>query len=278
MDRGISSIGRDIDCTFNSKITMAEEIDPPKKRKSLLPDIRKQLAYIKEYTASPKYQERLTKMANTEKVLQPSVVPEPVNAEVFAGAKTNTPTVTMVGNVVAENQRNLNALEQPGKIQVIDESLGRNVAGGYDSSYRDVRLNEELTRANPTVPVHEFSHAANNGRQPYSTAFDQKYLDKVFIPPTNSMFSGEVQKPTEVKARLDAIRFLGKEKGIYDAGKSDFTIKDLDKMLQDKDIREDYNFKQIMDQLPAGRKKVGLLWLMNNIAKNDEKSQNKDLV
>ena len=234
---------------------------------SLLPAIREQFKFIQDYTNSPKYKERLTKMVNAERNLQGAINPNArFTNEVMSGSRVNTPTPQVVQNVVDMNNQNLTDIGQ-GNISVIGESLGTNVAGGFDSSMGDARLVEDLTRANPSVPAHEFSHGANDGRQPYSPAFDEKYLKKVFIPATNSRFQGEVQKPTEVKARLDAIRYLGSKKGIYDAGKSDFTPADYDKMIQDKEIKNDYNFKQILDQLPSDRKKTGFIWLMNNIAK-----------
>lgn len=254
------------------------KVDPVKKRVSpLMPQIQKQFQYLKDYTASPKYQERLTKMVNTEKMLQSAVVPERLAAEQMSQYKTNTPTSQVVSGIQQSNQQALDALQQPGKIEVGDIDLGKNVAGGYDSAYDDVRLNEALVTQNPTVPVHEFSHASTGGQQPYSSKFQQEYLNKVFIPPTNSKFEGEVQKPTEVKARLDAIRFLGAEKGLFDAGKTDFTEADWKKLLNDKDIQKDFNFKQIYDQLPEGRKKTGFMWLMNNIAMVDGPSQTENL-
>lgn len=216
-------------------------------------------------------------MVNTERNLQQPINPQPFANEVFAGSKTNDPTASVVNQVVASNNQALGGLAN-GNISVGDVDLGNNVAGGYDSAYNDIRLRNDLVQQNPTVPVHELSHGQNDGKQPYSPEFDEKYLRKVFIPPTNSRFEGEVQKPTEVKARLDAIRYLGSKKGIYDAGKSDFTPADYDKMIQDKEIKNDYNFKQILDQLPSDRKKTGFIWLMNNIAKIDISNSNEGLV
>jgi hypothetical protein len=158
-----------------------------------------------------------------------------------------------------------------GNIKVGDINLGNNVAGGYDSSYNDVRFNSNLLGQNPTVPAHEFSHAANDGVQPYSDAFKSKYVDKYMIPASNSMYEPEVQKPTEVKARLDAIRGLASKKGIYDAGKETFTKEHLDKLKDDPEFKKDFNFNQLRDQLQKDYKDNGFIWLMNNIAKADEK-------
>lgn len=254
------------------------KVDPPVKRSSLLPEIQKQFQFIKDYTASPKYQERLAKMVNTEKMLQNAAAPERLAAEQMSAYSTNTPTPQVVQGIQQYNQQALADLQQPGKIQVGDINLGRNVAGGYDSAHDDVRFNETLVAQNPTVPAHEFSHAATGGQQPYSKAFEDMYTKKIFIKPTNSRFEGEVQKPTEVKARLDAIRFLGEKNKLFDAGKSDFTEKDWQKILNNKEIKNDFNFKQIYDQLPEGKKKVGFMWLMNNIAKLDEPSENVNIV
>lgn len=255
-----------------------KKVDPPVKRVSkLMPEIQKQFQFLKEYTASPKYQERLTKMVNTEKQLQNSLTNDRLAAEQMHAYRTNTPTADVVSGIQQFNQKALNSLQQPGKIVVGDIDLGRNVAGGYDSAYDDVRMNEALVAQNPTVPVHEFSHASTGGQQPYSKKFEDMYTKKIFITPKNSNYSGEVQKPTEVKARLDAIRYLGAQKGLFDASKTDFTERDWNNLIKDKDIKNDFNFKQIVDQLPDNKKKVGFVWLMNNIAKVDT-SHNDDIV
>lgn len=257
-------------CSFEKEkenVMADDDKNPPKvvAPKSLLPEIQNQYAFIKDYVNSPKYKERLARMVNTERNLQQPINPQPFTNEVFAGSQTNAPTPEVVNNVVTANNEALQGLN--GKISVSDVNLGNNVAGGYDSAYNDIRMNQGLVEQNPTVPAHEISHAINDGRQPYSPAFDEKYLRKVFIPPTNSRFEGEVQKPTEVKARLDAVRFLGQKTGLYDAGKKEFTPADYDKLIKNKEISNDYNFKQILDQLPKNRKKTGFIWLMNNIAK-----------
>lgn len=242
---------------------------------SLLPEIKKQYAFIQEYANSPKYKERLAKMTNTERNLQNPINHEKFANEVLAGYQTNVPTSAVVNNVVNDNN---NALQAVGdKISVGDVDLGTNVGGGYDSAYNDVRLREDLVRDNPTIPAHEFSHAMNDGKQPYSPAFDDKYLRKVFIPPTNSRFEGEVQKPTEVKARLDAVRYLGSKTGLFDAGKENFTPGDFRRLMKNKEVRDDYNFKQILSQLPKDRQETGFVWLMNNIAKVDQPSVTDDM-
>lgn len=245
---------------------------------SLLPEIQKQFDFLQSYVNSPKYKERLGKMINTEKSLQQTATPQPFASEVLLPYKTNVPTGQVVQGVTSNLNQNLANLAN-NKIEVGNFNLGTNIAGGYDSAYKDIRLREDLLKQNPTVPVHELSHGALGGSQPYSPAYARQILSKIFIPPTNSKFEGEVQKPTEVKARLDAVRYLGSKHGLIDPGKTDFTIEDFRKLKQNKDIRNDFNFKQLLDQLPKGKEESGMVWLMNNIAKTkDQINPNEGLV
>jgi len=244
---------------------------------SLLPEIRKQFEFIRDYTNSDKYKERLGRMVNTERMLQNTTNPGRFNNEVMAQSQTTDPTNQVVDKVLAANNESLGRIA--GKTSVGDVDLGRSVAGAYDSSIGDIRLREDLVANQaPTTMAHETSHGLNDSRQPYSPAFDERYLRKIFIPPTNSRFEGEIQKPTEVKARLDAVRYLGNKYGIFDAGKTNFTGKDYDNLLKNKEVREDINFKQIISQFPQDRKKANYIWLMNNIAKTGDDFPNENVV
>lgn len=66
--------------------------------------------------------------------------------------------------------------------------------------------------------------------------------------------------PEEVKSDLNALRYLLKEKGVYDAGKEDFTKEHLEKAPK--------SFTR--DRLLRKYSEEDVIWLMNNIADNSE--------
>lgn len=69
-------------------------------------------------------------------------------------------------------------------------------------------------------------------------------------------------RPEENKSDLNALRFLLKQAGIYDAGKEDFKKSHLDKLKS--------NF--IKDRLLENYKEDDLIWLMNNVAQQNNKT------
>jgi hypothetical protein len=93
------------------------------------------------------------------------------------------------------------------------------------------------------------------------------------LSPLSERGNEYIQRPTEIKARLDAIRYLAMKKGIYNPMTQDIDEKGLKKLMSDKDITSDINYKDILGQLKDEYKVNGLKWLLNNIAKNDNKDQ-----
>jgi hypothetical protein len=75
------------------------------------------------------------------------------------------------------------------------------------------------------------------------------------------------KKPTEVKADMDAYRYLLKKEGIYDAGTQDFTKEHLDKS------RKTF----VKSRLNDGFSDENLIWLMNNIANTNKNNGNVNM-
>lgn len=228
--------------------------------------IKSQFDYIREYVNSKKHKERLSRIVNTERNLQNSANPtQRFNSELLSEFNTGARTPEIINSLVNSNNSNLNDVSN--KISVAPYDLGRNIAGVYDSSIGDVRLNNTLIKENPTVPVHEFSHSALDGNSPFSTQFRDKYISPLFKQPGTPGWDPTVHKPSELKARVDAVRFLMKKNGIVDSGTSDITTEHINKLKSIKGIENDFNYKQINDQLKEDKKSNNLLWLLNNIAK-----------
>jgi hypothetical protein len=241
--------------------------DGGKKTSILTPEVK----YMEEYLNSPMYLERLTKMAGTEKQLQNDSYGK-FNAEQFSTSNVTDPLKTVAGKQVQNTKDALNYIKN--NVFIADYDLGDRVAGAYDSGVKDIRLRKDLFAENPTVGIHELSHATLQGREPYTTDFRKKYLDPIFLEPGSVGWEPIVQKPTEVKARLDSVRYLAKKKGLYNPEKEKFTEKHLQLLEKDPEIQKDFNFKQLKDQLKKGTKNTGFIWMMNNIAKLQNEESN----
>lgn len=227
--------------------------------------IEEQLKYMKEYIASPKFKDRLKKQLNTEKKIGGNYT-DILN--VFAGKKiTSQKELNDRVNSIIEKSKKQSEILKNKNINVGDFAIGPNVGAEYQKDTGKININENALKDVPTIPIHEISHAVSDGKDPYSYSFKEKFLDKI-LQPTHKLGDPYVQTPTEIKARLDAIRFLAKKKGIYDAGKQDITKEVFKKLISDKEIKNDKNFKEINGQLKENYKENGMIWLLNNIAKN----------
>lgn len=226
-----------------------------------------EIKYFQEYASSPMYKERLMKMAGTERALQ-TIPGKTYFSELFSDSKLTEPLSNVAGKVAADTKENIRDISE--KIYVGDFDLGRGVAGGYDSGTDDIRLRKDYFSKYPTTGIHEISHSSLGGADPFTTQFREKYLNPILKSAGSPGWEPYVQQPGEIKARLDTIRFLAKKKGLYDAGKEKFTEEHLKKLQKDPDIKKDYNYQQLMDQLKKGYEKSGLIWMMNNIAKLEE--------
>jgi hypothetical protein len=228
---------------------------------------------MEEYLNSPMYLERLAKMAATEKQLQDfDSYNKRFSSEQFSSSKTTDPILNVAKTQVVNTKDNLKRVKD--NIYIGDYDFGDSrVAGTYDSAYKDIRLRKDFFAENPTVGIHELSHATLDSADPYTTDFHKKYLEPILHKPGTPSWEPIVQEPSEIKARLDSVRYLAKKKRLYDAGKERFTEKHLRMLENDPEIKKDFNFKQLKDQLKPGTKSTGFIWMMNNIAKlQDEKS------
>lgn len=228
--------------------------------------IKSQFDYVREYINSPKYKERLSRIVNTERNIQGSSNPaNTFNSELLSNYNVGAKTPEIINSLVGVNNSNLDSVSN--NINVGPYNLGRNVAGVFDSSIGDVRLNANLLKNNPTVPVHEFSHSALNGNAPFSTQLRDRYVSPILKAPGTPGWDPTVSQPAELKSRVDAVRYLMKKNGIVDPGTSNITPEHINKLREINGIEKDFNYKQLDDQLLDNKKDSGLLWLLNNIAK-----------
>jgi hypothetical protein len=122
-----------------------------------------------------------------------------------------------------------------------------------------------------TMPVHEFSHSSTTN-DPFSYKYSQAYLqgDKGIMKGRNWMDDlHSTRSPTELKARIDVIRFLAKKNKIWDAGTTDITDEQLEKLMNHPNIRGNDAMGDVLRAIGKDKnQKKNFKWLLNNIAKN----------
>lgn len=247
----------------------------PKKKKADDDTVSSQVEYLTKYVNSPMFKKRLIKQAATERKLQNQKYGK-YESEIFGESKLTEPLQSVVAKAIKNFNENIKKVA-PGKIKVGEFDLGKDVAGAYDSSVGDIRIRKDMLPKYKSVVTHELSHASTGGKQPLTGTFKKQYLDNIFKAP--GMQGGEsiVQSPKEVKARIDAVRFLASKRGIYDAGTEEFNQSHLEKLKKDPEVSKDFNFIQLMDQLKNNKKNSGFIWMMNNIAKSKSKNNDSNL-
>jgi hypothetical protein len=219
----------------------------------------KQYKWFKNYLQSPKYVERLKKefpdytdkqigqevKSRLENVMQTRVGFLPRSSDISTG----------VGGV----QGVYNADEYPDSIMLRPE---------YSASTSDVLFEpgNYLSGYN-TIPLHEWSHAADDGgnRMPQSTTdlmLSKMKENSLDIPKDKYYYT----RPTEYLGRMQPLRYLMEQEGLYDAGTQDFTKEDLEKAKQNKTIKNNVHFKDLMNNIKSDE---DFIELMNNIASLD---------
>jgi len=267
---GIASLIIDSSLSDNKKMV----------KSAIAPKIQSQADWTKSYINSPMYKDRLTKQAMTERALIRQENPNPYsipgshynNDTVFEGQRTIWNPATAAKNVISHQNQQLNHLLD-GNIKVGNFQLSGGMGGAaeYDPFNDRINMKENIAAsdAGNLIPAHEISHGINKARAPYSTDFRERFIDgKVLRPLGTGGGDPYVQTPTEVKARLDAMRYQMKQGGYYDAGTQKFDTKALQNLKNDPKIVNDVNYQTLSKELPQGRKDESLMWLFNNIAQN----------
>ena len=228
----------------------------------------KQYKWFKNYMRSPKYKERLKKefpdysdnqigqevKARLNNVMQTRVGFLPRSSEISTG--------------VGGTQGVYNADEYPGAIMLRPE---------YSASTSDVLFEpgNYLSGYN-TIPLHEWSHAADDGgnRMPQSTT--DLMLSKM---KENSLGISKDKyyytRPTEYLGRMQPLRYLMQQEGLYDAGTQDFTKEDLEKAKQNKTIKNNEHFQDLMKNVNSDE---SFIELMNKVASVNQKDNSRTMM
>lgn len=155
----------------------------------------------------------------------------------------------------------------------------------------EAQLNKDKTTRSEGV-AHELGHAVNKNVDFKGTALslpESKYImqsNKGLSPAETEMFlksakesgkpmskimGGELHHiiPSENKSDVDALRFLLKQRNIYDAGTQDISPEILDKAKKDPVIRRSFIFKRLKQSFDDEK----LIDVMNKVAVNKRKKQ-----
>lgn len=228
----------------------------------------KQYKWFKNYLQSPKYVERLKKE-----------FPDYTNEQIGQEIKTRLENVmqTRVGFLprssdistgVGGVQGVYDADEYPGSIMLRPE---------YSASTSDVLFEpgNYLSGYN-TIPLHEWSHAADDGgnRMPQSTTdlmLSRMKENSLDIPKDQYYYT----RPTEYLGRMQPLRYLMEQEGLYDAGTQDFTKEDLEKAKQNKTIKNNVHFQDLMKNVNSDE---DFIELMNTVASVNQKDNSRTMM
>jgi hypothetical protein len=155
---------------------------------------------------------------------------------------------------------------------------------GYDKKghmYFEKEFDPKNWNPNPgyeTIPAHEIGHKVDDTgyRIPQSTkekiykytqGGDKKYPN---FKSNNMIFDYE-STPSEFINRIQPIRYLLNQQGIYDARKKQFTKDDYYKMIKNPIIKQNQHYQDVFKSLKGSEqeKMNNFIDLMNTIAKNE---------
>ena len=246
-----------------------------------------QIDYIDSYINSPMYKKRLVNVLSKD-VDNSGNFLNPMAQEV--GAKKGENVLNVAKRIIAMQNKSIQDASYN-----ISNSLHYGAAGQsvptFDKNKNFINsvvsvLPREVDELKSTV-AHEASHASTTNLNPYSSVFAKKYVSSRIKNPFDGFdksWFNYASQPTELKARIDGVRYILNKSGIYDAGKEEFNeshyrkINDILKNpssydLSPSDIRDLKNLT--MDA--GGSGKENFIWLMNNIAKNKSNTDNSGL-
>lgn len=207
------------------------------------------IEYYKTYIASPKFKERLYNANAAEyPTLNQGVITKLTNDD-----------IQRYDNAISTV--NIFPIDPTDKVNIHKFIDG--IPGAYSPMAHTVFHKKSDKPIMDEVIVHELSHSSSLGDKlipPYSQRTAPDLL--------NQQKGSYYGTPTEIKARVDALRYYAKKKGIYDAGTEDFTQKHLDKILADPDFKKFYFMKDIREKYLKNPK--NFIKVMNTLASGDQ--------
>ena len=82
-------------------------------------------------------------------------------------------------------------------------------------------------------------------------------------------------RPTEYLGRMQPLRYLMQQEGLYDAGTQDFTKEDLENAKQNKTIKNNQHFQDLMENVKSDE---DFIELMNKVASVNQKDNSRTMM
>lgn len=249
--------------------------------------LEEQIDFNVDYIQSPMYKSRLEKMILTDVDSKGNFL-NPLAKQV--GAKKGEKVSDISNRIINMQLGNINKTDY-----TLNNNLPKGVAGinQYEKDKGGKLLNQLVSISpsfiNTEAPSHEFSHASLGGTQPYSQSFEKNNVSSRIgnqFPQDEEITSlfNYNKIPTELKAKVDAARYILNKAGIYDAGKETFNMSHYNKMLKNKSLDDNFGINKLLqmsDKNSQGSMSdeaaKNFIWLMNNIAKNKSNTNNYGL-
>ncbi|GAC1603572.1 MAG: hypothetical protein NVS3B25_32370 [Hymenobacter sp.] len=220
--------------------------------------IQAQQQWSRDYAASPMYKQRLLREENADGVSGQAAEQRAAATQGQRQQNLSQGSVTVIPQVGV----------RPGSVPGMTVGDPRRDKAATDLS-ADLRArpmvpgNVFLERGygQTSIPAHELSHQSTHG-----TAGLNPNTYRNMAATTSPAASPYLREPTEMKARLDAVRYQLKQRGIYDAGTEEFTPAHFQKALADPQISQDPQWQELGRTIGGDASKLN--WLMNNVAQN----------
>lgn len=223
-----------------------------------------QKQFYSQYMDSPIYQQRLSNFGITDKPNIKNVVNARMIEKNGPGSSalnvelSNDVDSKKAGFPVVKGKSNINI--DRSQVPAINKQYG------VDAKLSDILAHEISHISRDLTPKEEEFIASKNKIRAESNLFkefkkqgeiyDSKTLKPLgFSDYINTMYTpsqmGHDASPREIKADLDALRYILWKKGIYDTSKRDMTLDDLKKAVNDNDIKNSVEYKRLKDRFSA---------------------------
>lgn len=253
--------------------------------------IEGQKAWLMSYIHSPKYKERMSKEFIRSQELKSDGVKPLVLAEEKITSSTNSSSIDSLNINVLFPEPDISKLNKK-QLKIIQKAVERRYnrvrTGEYgvvDSipsesghTYGEFILNTPYVVLTPnlpdeyvTTPVHEFGHQSTNGEEDMDDITKQVLTKHADASKYIIEYADYLKNPTEIYARLCALRYLLASYTEYNPSTQSFTEEDFEKIKSTPEIMKNVNVGHLLDLF----QKDELIWMLNNIA---DASDNKDEV
>lgn len=232
------------------------------KKKEIEETIEMQTEWLESYIESDKFEERITK----ELLINKSLESNSNAVEESSTQKIISPDLSQLTSKdkkeVKETIHFRKLLVKHGKTIITDKiDEDENIIGQSGSDKENplkIQYAKDFIEVDNSTPVHELTHQSTSGND------NMMYGTKFLLKERAVGGSEYLNKPTEIHARINQLRYTLKKLNIYDTSTEDFTEEHYNKIFKmgNEEILESSGIRGLLDTLD----KDDLIWFMNNMA------------